>query len=454
MKQILFVIGKGGPALEYALPKLAAQGNIHALIIAPISDFNQKEVIKHCDSIKQTTLETTLRGNEMVEQIVSAAKEINADAIITFSEFAIWAVAESCKQLGLRGPGLNVANARDKLKMRMRWLETGVPGPNFRGVTSEVDLHKAFLELEKPFLLKPTLSAGSVGQYIIDYDTNLEEVWNTLVEEVNNTASTGAVEYMDDEDINRFIAEEIIKSSTESWYEEPGYGDYLSVEGIVVDGQYYPICITSRLPTIPPFIEVSNQAPCVLAEDKQRKIEEIARKAVDTLGLETAGTHTEIKLMPDGELCLIETAARLPGAMVIREVEEAFGIDLIGLLAQALMGEKVELPSRMLVTGAKKAAATVAFIAANSRGESWSSSPVFDSEKIDWTKLVSPGTKVEVIEGVTIANGSPVPKFDLVAGALNFSGLFFVTATDPLTLKRDTYSLLDNLELVLGEKIK
>jgi biotin carboxylase len=259
----------------------------------------------------------------------------------------------------------------------------------------------------------------------------------------------GFFEYGVDFERLPFVAEEIIDSTTESWYEVPGYGDYLSVEGTVADGTYYPICVTGRLPTVEPFTELSNQAPCVLDEERQRTVERMARAAVDALGLETCSTHTEIKLTADRGLCLIESAARLPGAMVPREVEEAWGVDMVGLLVDVLLGDTSRVPKDMLVHGAPRAAATLAFMATDSRGEPWKTLPVFHPDRIEWGNLVSAGTTVEIVEGATIPPGTQVPPYDVAGGILNFGGLFFLVSRDAETLLRDSYSILDNLEAEL-----
>lgn len=67
------------------------------------------------------------------------------------------------------------------------------------------------------------------------------------------------------------MASKIVSDTTQSWYDTPGYGDYVSVEGLVADGMYYPVCVTGRLPTIPGFTDLGTQSPSVLPESLQRK---------------------------------------------------------------------------------------------------------------------------------------------------------------------------------------
>lgn len=446
-ESILLVTAVGGPALDYALPRLAARGEVHALALAPLSEFARAQLDVHGMSLLEADLSDDAPLEEVVSTIVGRARATGAEAIVTFSEYAVRAVAEASERLGLRGAGLNAAASRDKILMRERWTERGVPGPRWRPVRSAADVVAACDELTLPFLLKPALSAGSIGQQIISSPDEAQLAFERATVALVNAASFGDNEFGAPER-RRLLAEDIIQSSAEGWFEDRRYGDYLSVEGIVVDGDYHPVCITARLPTIRPFTELSNQAPCTLPEPLQRDIEATARAAVDALELGTCGTHTELKLLPGGELSLIETAARLPGAMVVREVEDVFGIDLIGALVDGLLGRTTKLPDQMLVAhdDARSAAASLALLATDSTGAPWSSLPRFRPDRINWKALVGPGTTVEVVGSQSLPSGAQMPRYDAGSGVLNFAGLAYVTSATAERLLEDTLSILDGLE--------
>ena len=57
--------------------------------------------------------------------------------------------------------------SRDKVLMRERWREAGLPQPAFAPVRSRDDLVAAAGRLRRPFLLKPTWLAGSLAQVLI-----------------------------------------------------------------------------------------------------------------------------------------------------------------------------------------------------------------------------------------------------------------------------------------------
>jgi biotin carboxylase len=445
MTAIAFVVGIGGPVLEYALPRLRGRGEVHALVLSDPSPHAREQLQRFCTTVAEFRVTARTPHDELVSVIERFAGRCDADVLLTFSEHAVHAVADACERLGLRGAGPNVMRSRDKLLMRECWQRAGVPVPRFVSVERPEDLRDADAVLEKPFVLKPALSSGSLGLQIVQSSQEMAAAWERSCEALHRAAMEADVEY-GATGPHRLLAEDIIHSTTQSWYDTPGYGDYLSVEGIVADGTYHPVCITARMPTIPPFTELSNQAPCILPEDRQHAIEASARAAVDALGLQTCGTHTELKLTAGGGLCLIESAARLPGAMVVREVEVAFGLDMIGLLVDALAGDTAALPGEMRTSGARQSAASLALIATDARGRPWDALPVFEPDRVDWRRLVGPETVVEVVSGATLPPGSRMPRYETAAGVLNFAGLLFVVAPDPKSLLDDTYAILNGLE--------
>jgi len=447
---ILFVYAKGGPPLEYALPRIAERGDVHLLAITRPPAHTEELWRGYCTSFIAAP-ERGVGAERLAELIAGRAAEIRADAIMTFSEFALLAVSEAAQRLGLRGAGPNTLLSRDKRRMRAAWHQAGVPSPRFRPVCGQADIEAAYRELTPPVLLKSAWGAGSVGQRVISRAEEIGPVWVEASAAVAGALSVGALELSQDGVARDFLVEEIIRGTTRGWWPDgSGYGDYLSVEGLVADGVYHPLCIATRMPTIEPFTELSNLIPCALPEDLQRSIESVARTAVDALGLQTRGTHTEMKLMENGRISMIESAARLGGCMISAEIEEVFGLDPVGMLIDALLGSEVKFPDRMLTNAdARGSAASVVLIATDSAGTPWSRELVWDPQAVDWAGIVSPETRIELVPGQSIPAGSPVPPYDLSSGMLSYGGVFFVRAPRVDVLLRDLYAVLDKMEAVL-----
>ncbi len=329
--------------------------------------------------------------------------------------------------------------------MRQAWQAAGVPIPRFRRVDSAADLHGALAALTPPLLLKPAWGAGSVAQLVLTSPSQVDGAWAEIEDALELGGQVGMNElYEQNTDADRLV-EEIMDGTTEGWYDEPGYGDYLSVEGIVAKGKYHALAITAKLPTVPPYIEVASTSPCVLPEHLQRKIEEVSRRAVDALGLDTCGTHTELKLRADGELVVIEVGARFGGLLTTRQAEIVFDLDPIGMLIREQLGEQVDYPPAMLVEGGR-AAASVAVVPADAAGTPWKTQPLWHPEQVDWSTLLSPGSTVEPVPAFMLPAGTRVPTFDPSGGSRNWLGVFLLTAVDAATLQRDCRAILDGLE--------
>jgi biotin carboxylase len=436
----MLVTGSAGAALDYTLPKVAAVADV---VLAPLTPLGGGVQIPHGVSVAGQRLD--VRGPELVDQLVQLARQHAVDGLLTFSEWSVITVARAAQRLGLPGAGRNVMLARDKLAMRQRWADAGVPVPRFRGVHGTDDIVAAVGEFGEPVLLKARFGCGSLAQSIVRDAAQAKSAWVAAQRAIQAADADRDVDAARDLGMTSMMVETLIPGTTQSWYETPGYGDYLSVEGIVVAGQWYPVCITARLPTVSPFTELSNQAPCVLPAELQQRIEQAACRAVECLELDTCGTHTELKLIADGQVCLLETAARLGGAAITCQVEAVHGVDLVTQLIRAVLGQPVELPDRMLLSGTG-AAASVALLATDSSGRPWRSQPRFVPERVDWSRMLSTGSRIELVPASTVPSGSTMPRYDDAAGTRNFAGLALLRAADAATLLRDTYALLDGLE--------
>lgn len=445
MKNILLVHAKGGAPLEHAFPRIADCARLHVLAVTALPSAAAPKWRAHCTSIVDDS-EQQLSGEALVTAIVQRARQVAADAVMCLSEFAVVAVAEASARLGLAGPGPNVRRSRDKRLMRETWQRAGVPIPGFARVDDVEQLRAAFDDLTAPLLLKAAWSAGSIGQVVLQGRAEAGGAWTAMRHALAEGADHGYRELYEPQGV---LVEEIVDGAAGAWYGADRYADYLSVEGIVADGTYHPLCITSRMPTVPPFTELSNNAPCVLPEHLQRRIEAVARQAVDALGLRTCGTHTEIKLADGGEMFVIESAARFGGCMVTKEVEAVFGLDPIAMLCRELLGEPQDYPDAMLVEG-RGAAASLALIPMSARGVPWTTTPIWDSTAVDWRTMLSAGSTIEVVAGLTVPDGTRMPEYNPAAGAGNWAGIFFLTARDPAALLRDCTRVLDGLEAALN----
>ncbi|WP_420855551.1 ATP-grasp domain-containing protein [Streptomyces kanamyceticus] len=444
---MLLVHAKGGPPLGHVLSRAAAKAQVHLLALSALPPAVAGDARGLCASV---VTPTDAERGDLVSLIVARAKAVGADAVLTFSEYAVVAVAEACEALGLPGAGGAAALARDKRLMRRTWRQHGLPQPEFRPVATEADLHEAATHLPFPLLLKAAWSAGSTAHQIIRSPHEVTAAWRRSRDVMAESAQLGYAELHVAEADADFVVEQIVTGTAAEWFDDPGWGDYVSVEGVVARGVFHPVCVSGRMPTVEPFTERAGITPAQLSPDAQNRVVALARDSVDALGLRDCGIHTEIKLGADGRMWLIETAARFGGAMTVPQIEEVFDLDLIGMLVDHLLGRTVRWPERALTPAqARGAAGSLVVLAADSAGEAWQDRRAWDFPTVAECVPLSRGSRLSVVAESSLADGSTVPVYDPAAGANTMAALCLLSAADPRTVLRDFETLVDALPRVL-----
>ncbi|MEV0122232.1 ATP-grasp domain-containing protein [Streptomyces sp. NPDC050703] len=447
MSKVLLVHAKGGPPLGHVLSRTAARAEVHLLALSALPPAVADSAGRLCASV---VMPDGAHRSDLVSLIVSRAGAVGADAVLTFSEYAVVAVAEACEALGLAGAGGAAALARDKRLMRRTWQRHGLPQPEFRPVATEADLRAAARDLPGPLLLKAAWSAGSTAHQIIRSPHEASAAWARSRDVMAESAQLGYAELHVAEADADFVVERIVTGTASDWFDEPGWGDYVSVEGVVAGGTFHPVCLSGRMPTVEPFTERAGITPALLAQDAQDRIVDLARRAVDALGLRDCGTHTEIKLGADGRMWLIETAARFGGAMTVPQIEEVFGLDLVGMLVDHLLGRPVEWPERALAPAqARGAAGSLVVLAVDGDGGAWPERKVWDFPTVSADVPLSRGSALSVVAESSLADGQVVPVYDPAAGANTMAALCLLSAADARTVLRDFETLVDAIPRVL-----
>ncbi|AJE82335.1 putative L-amino acid ligase [Streptomyces albus] len=447
MSKVLLVHAKGGPPLGYVLNRAAARAEVHLLALSALPSSVAESAGSLCASV---VTPGEAERSDLVSLIVSRARAVGAEAVLTCSEYAVVAVAEACEELGLAGPGAASALARDKRMMRRTWRQHGLPQPEFRPVATEADLLEAAAALSFPMLLKAAWSAGSTAHQIIREPHEVAAAWQRSRQVMAESAQLGFAELHVAEANAHFVVEEIVTGTASAWFEEPGWGDYVSVEGVVADGVFHPVCLSGRMPTVEPFTERAGITPALLPEEAQARVVDLARRAVDALGLDNCGTHTEIKLGADGRMWLIETAARFGGAMTVPQIEEVFGLDLIGMLVDQLLGRPVDWPAEALTPEhARGAAGSLVVLAVDGSGAAWPDRRSWDFPVVRENVPLAAGSALSVVAESSLPDGTPVPVYDPAAGANTMAALCLLSATDAATVLRDFAVLIAALPAVL-----
>jgi carbamoylphosphate synthase large subunit len=241
-----------------------------------------------------------------VEGVLVELRErgVEPEAVATMgSDQAVLPTARLAERLGL--PGLPVRTAEivaDKRRMRAAFEAAGVPSPKGREIGRE-DAAEALAEIGLPAVVKPVDGSGQRG---VTEVRSAEELPAAL-ERALGASRTGAAV------LERFLE-----------------GDELTVNGFLLDGEYFPMSVTQRLLHPPPPLGVciAHRYPSGLSAERERELFELARAASRAVGIETGPSYVQLRV--DGDATgVIEVGARLGGGKDAELAKLVTGFDAI-----------------------------------------------------------------------------------------------------------------------------
>jgi len=242
------------------------------------------------------------------------------DGVISIASDVPLTVATITNEFNLPGISVNTAIlATDKLKMKQRFLERGIPTPWFSAVESFEHLKKIVREREYYLVIKPIDSRGARG--VLKLDKNIDLKW-AYDHSVNNSSS------------NQIMIEEFLN------------GPQFSTEALVVNGIGYPIGFSERnyelINKFAPFIiENGGQQPSVIGFEDKEKVENLAIEAGLALGVINGVVKGDMVLTKTGPK-VIEIATRLSGGWFSTDqIPLATGVDLIENAIKLSLGENI-----------------------------------------------------------------------------------------------------------------
>jgi biotin carboxylase len=242
------------------------------------------------------------------------------DGVICVAADAPVTAATVTQRLGL--PGISLASAElacDKLAMKRRFAECGVPVPWFAEVTTPQALQRFAIERGRDLVIKPIDSRGSRGVQRVAQVADLQKVF--LFARSHSPSERVMVEqYLD--------------------------GPQVSTESVIVNGQCFTPGFSDRnyeyLERFAPyFIENGGDLPSQLPPDIQAKVKDVIGRAAAALGIANGTVKGDI-VVHNGEPYVIELAARLSGGFFCtREIPLNTGVDFIGAAIKIALGERV-----------------------------------------------------------------------------------------------------------------
>jgi biotin carboxylase len=191
---------------------------------------------------------------------------------------------------------------RDKLAMRVRAQDDGLPVPAFVHVLNDDAIRAFCRRVAPPWFLKPRHQAGAIGIRKINGEDELWAVTDALGDERSS-----------------FLLEEFVP------------GDVFHVDSIVYERNVLA-AVPSRYGT-PPF-DVSHSGGVFTTRLVARESDEAAAllplnaRLLASLGLVRGVSHSEYIRGHDGRLVFLETSARVGGAHIAELVEAATGVNM------------------------------------------------------------------------------------------------------------------------------
>lgn len=245
-----------------------------------------------------------LRRDHVINAVSYLARSESIDRIVPLDEFDLEMASTLREHLRIPGMGeTTVRYFRDKLAMRTRARERGVPVPEFVAVLNHDRIREFLATVPPPWVLKPRLSASAIGIRKLD---RAEQLW-PLLDELGDRQSFHLLERFIPGDV--YHVDSIVSEGEVRFAEAHGY---LNPPFDVYHGG--GLFATSTLET---------------GSREERALTDLNRAVADALGMVRGVLHTEfIQSASDGRFYFLETAARVGGAFIVEMVEAATGVNL------------------------------------------------------------------------------------------------------------------------------
>jgi biotin carboxylase len=245
----------------------------------------------------------TWKLQDVLLGISHLAKTEVIDRVVPLDDFDVERAATLREHLRVPGMGDTTARYfRDKLAMRTKARDEGLPVPEFIHILNHQKLNEFMQRVPAPWVLKPRSLAGSIGVKKI---SSQDEFWS-------------AVDLLGDQQ-SFYLLEQYVP------------GDIFHVDTITYEKEL--LFSTASKYGRPPM-DVSHDGDIfttrTLAEGSPDEValRALNQKVLSAFGMVRGVSHSEFIQGRDGKLYFLETAARVGGAHIADLVEAATGINL------------------------------------------------------------------------------------------------------------------------------
>lgn len=226
------------------------------------------------------------------DKILEICKQEQINGICTIaSDVAAPIVSYIAEKMGLTANSYASAlGANNKFLMRETLSSHNILCPQYFMIAAFEEISAFKSDLRWPLIVKPVDRSGSLG-----------------VKKVNNyiELSSAVKEALDFSFVHQVIIEEFI------------VGREISVEFISYQNQHFPLMITDKVTTDPPyFVELEHHQPAEFSSEMFQKIYNITEKALNALQLTFGASHSEFKIDQNENIYVIEIGGRMGGDFI------------------------------------------------------------------------------------------------------------------------------------------
>jgi biotin carboxylase len=251
------------------------------------------------------------------DRVALVGEKHSVDGVMTLAaDRAVPIVARVAELLGLPGIGSDAAHlATNKIAMRRRFAEQGVPQPQFAAVRDWDSAKMACETIGFPAVLKPADSAGQRGLFLVrDVDELARSLPLTLA--ASTTQEAVLETFHEGREVNTLLV---------------ARGDDVKVvtasDRLRPDGVGFGVALTHLYPS-------------TLYGDVLEAVERVATAAVHAIGLRNGIAYPQLLVSEDG-VRVVEIAARIPGGQMVEVPRYGVGIDLVEVAVKQALGEPV-----------------------------------------------------------------------------------------------------------------
>jgi biotin carboxylase len=247
-------------------------------------------------------------------EIYNVCQKININGITTIAtDIAMPTVNFIAEKLGLVGNSFEATlKSTDKFEMRKALSSKNIPCPRFS--LYEANNFKNHEGFEFPLIVKPADRSGSRGVTKVD---SVGEANIAILKALANSIN------------KRVIIEEFIHSDRE-----------FSVEFISFNGEHYPLSITEKVTTREPFFaEIAHHQPANVNSETADNIYKVTIDVLNALEIKNGASHTEVYLLDNGEIRIVESAGRMGGDLIgSHMVQLSTGFDFLMATIDVALG--------------------------------------------------------------------------------------------------------------------